>query len=171
MSVLIEAISLVVTNAALERRYPGGVAGFRRDCPNHTFCTDGHLTRVGFMSLGDTRFFLGLACAAGLAPAEDGAASDIVVVDQNTGPMHPCLWLEFGHTADGVAICWHAARRPGKLHVPFGWDADRLDAFHYTPDTPFPRRLRFVRTEDCQDWYQDGRTGELLCVDRTFVCH
>jgi hypothetical protein len=36
---------------------------------------------------------------------------------------------------------------------------------------PFPRRLRFLRTEDSQDWYQDRRTGELLCMERTFTTH
>jgi hypothetical protein len=31
--------------------------------------------------------------------------------------------------------------------------------------------MRFLRTEDRLDWYQNRRTGELLCVDTPFVTH
>ena len=171
MSVLIEAISIVVSNRVLEERYPGGVTGFARDCPNATFCTDGYVSRVGFMCMRDTLFFLGMLEACGIDCTADGPAGEAVVVDQNTGPTQPCLWLEFSHSEAGVAVCWHTCHPPGKLYVPYGWDMERLDAFHSSPGVPFPRRLRFLRTEDSQDWYQDRRTGELLCVERTFTTH
>ena len=171
MSVLIEAISIVVPNDVLEAQYPHGVAGFARDCPNASFCSDGRLSRVGFMSARDTGFFLQLLQACGLDYRPEAAGADVVVVDQNTGPSQPCVWLEFGHNQAGIAAAWHARYRPGRLVVPFGWDDDRIDAFRYAPGTPFPRRLRYLRTEDRQDWYQDRRTGELLCIGSTFVTH
>jgi hypothetical protein len=171
MSVLIEAISVVVLNDVLDAHYPDGVEGFARDCPNATFCSDGHLSRVGFMSARDSGFFVQLLQACGLDHRPEGAAGDVVVVDQNTGPAQPCLWLEFGHNPAGIALAWHAAHRPGRLVVPRGWDDDRIDALHCMPDTPFPRRLRYLRTEDSQDWFQDRRTGELLCVESAFVTH
>ena len=171
MSVLIEAISIVVPNPVLESAYPHGVEGFARDCPNATFCSDGRLSRVGFMSARDTGFFLQLLAACGLDYRDAGPAGDVIVVDQNTGPAQPCLWLEFGHNEAGIAIAWHAGHRPGRLVVPWGWNDNRMDAFDYAPGTPFPRRLRYLRTEDSQDWYQDRRTGELLCIDAAFVTH
>ena len=171
MSVLIEAISIVVPNRVLDAGYPQGVDGFARDCPNATFCTDGRLCRVGFMSARDTEFFLQLLRACGLDHRPAGPAGDVVVVDQNTGPAQPCVWLEFGHYEAGVAMAWHAQYRPGRLIVPYGWDDNRIDAFSYAPGTPFPRRLRYLRTEDRQDWDQDRRTGELLCVESAFVTH
>ena len=171
MSVLIEAINIVVANGTLEQHYPGGVMGFERDCPNTSFCTDGRISRVGFMGQRETGVFLGMLAACGLACTGEGPAGDVIVVDQNTGPVQPCLWLEFGQNEAGVAMCWHACYRPGKLYVPFGWDFDRIEAFHWSPGVPFRRRLRFLRTEDRQDWYQDRRTGELLCVDHAFTTH
>ena len=48
MPVLLEAISVIVRRETLERKYPGGVDGYARDCPNRTFCADEYLTRVGF---------------------------------------------------------------------------------------------------------------------------
>src|SRR5512134_2405265 len=143
MSVLLEAINIVVTNPALERHYPGGVMGFARDCPNASFCSDGRISRVGFLGQRETAFFLGVLAACGLAcPAGPGvAAGDAVVVDQNTGPVQPCLWLECGQSEEGVAICWHAGHRPGRLYVPFNWESDRAAAFRATPGIPFRRRL------------------------------
>lgn len=171
MSVLVEAISIVVPNDTLETQYRDGVEGFARDCPNATFCTDGRISRIGFMSARDVAFYLQLLQACGLEYRPHGPAGSVVVVDQNTGPAQPCIWLEFGHDASGIGRAWHAGHRPGRLVVPFGWDADRIDAFDHAPGTPFPRRLRFLRTEDSHDWYQDRRTGELLCVESALVTH
>jgi hypothetical protein len=171
MSVLIEAISIVVPNDVLEARYPQGVEGLARDCPNATFCSDGRISRVGFMSARDTSFFLQVLRACGLDHRAEGPAADVLVVDQNTGPAQPCVWLEFGHNQAGVALAWHAGHPPGELVVPHGWDDDRIDAFRCAPGTPFPRRLRYLRTEDSHDWFQDRRTGELLCVECAFVTH
>ncbi len=50
MAVLIEGISVVVPVDVLEEKYPGGLDAYANDCPNQTFCCDGELTRVGFMT-------------------------------------------------------------------------------------------------------------------------
>jgi hypothetical protein len=171
MSVLIEAVSIVVPNAALAAHYPRGVDGFAFDCPNATFCSDGCLSRIGFLSLRDTTVFLQLLQASGLDCRAEAYARDVVVVDQNTGPLQPCVWLELGRNEAGIALAWHAGHPPGRLVVPFGWDSDRMEAFQYAPGTPFTRRLRYLRTEDRQDWFQDRGTGELLCVESAIVTH
>ena len=171
MSILTEALSIVVENRVLARRYPGGVAGFARDCPNASFCTDGRLSRVGFLSPRDTRFFLGLLEAAQLHARGPARAPEVAVVDQNVGLLHPCLWIEFGYSEEGLPVCWHAAHRPGRLAVPPDWRAEQASAFETLPDVPFPRLMRYLRTEDRLDWYQNRRTGELLYIDTPFVTH
>lgn len=171
MSVLAEALSVLVENAVLAQRYPGGVEGFARDCPRASFCSDGRISRAGFLSPRDTRFFLGLLEACGLHWAGGAHAPEVALVDQNVGLLHPCLWVEFGHARDGIPSCWHAAHRPGRLVVPAQWPAQRDEAFETTPDVAFPRQVRFLRTEDRLDWYQDRRTGALLYVDSPFVTH
>jgi hypothetical protein len=171
MSILIEAISVIVRNDRLDSSYPGGVAGYAADCPNHTFCTDGRLTRVGFLSPQDVRFFLEMLESHGLVHRNGAASVDIAVVDQNQGPDPCCLWLEFGHLFDGTAQCWPAGEEAGRLVVPYGWEPGLLAAFEPSPGEPFTRRMRYLRTEDNLDWFQDRSTGQLIGVERTFVTH
>ncbi len=94
MSVLVECFSVVVQCAALERRYPGGMAGYRSDCANKTLCTDGSLVRVGFMAEADVpEFPIRVLGRAGLASADTDvpgaitvAADCVAVVEQGRGP-------------------------------------------------------------------------------------
>ncbi|MCC7547953.1 MAG: hypothetical protein IT532_09315 [Burkholderiales bacterium] len=170
MSVLAEALSVLVENRILTQRYPGGVEGFARDCPSAGFCSDGRISRVGFLSPRDTRFFLGVLEACGLHCGGESRVPEVAIVDQNVGLLHPCLWLESGH-AQGIPLCWHAAHRPGRLVIPRAWSNKQSEAFEPLPDVPFPRLMRFLRTEDRLDWYQNRRTGELVYVDSPFVTH
>jgi len=171
MSVLAEALSVLARNTVLEKRYPGGVEGFARDCPNASFCSDGRISRVGFLSPRDTRFFLGVLEACGLQWSDAARLPEVAIVDQNLGLLHPCLWLEFGQARDGIPMCWDAAHRPGRLIVPLDWRPEQSDGIEPAADVPFTRLMRFLRTEDRLDWYQNRRTGELLCIDSPFVTH
>jgi hypothetical protein len=53
MAVLIESYSVVVRNATIADKYPGGMDAY----PNATFCLDDHLCRVGFMVAQDAEVF------------------------------------------------------------------------------------------------------------------
>src|SRR5947209_6051739 len=57
MAVSAIAISVVVRNATIEAHFPGGMLAFARSCPNQTFCTDGTISRVGFMVQQDAETF------------------------------------------------------------------------------------------------------------------
>jgi hypothetical protein len=72
MCVLVEAISVVVPIAVLEKKYPRGAAQYERDCPNGTYCADEHLTRVGFMVPGDVGAFVERLSRLGLVFQLDG---------------------------------------------------------------------------------------------------
>jgi hypothetical protein len=133
MSILIEAISVIVRNEALASHYPGGVSGYAADCPNHTFCSDGRLARIGFLSPRDVRFFVEMLESHGLVGQHGAASIDIAIVDQNQGPDPCCLWLDFGHLPDGTAYCWPAGEEAGSLAVPHGWQPRLLDAFEHMP--------------------------------------
>lgn len=171
MSVLIEAISVIIRNETLAARYSGGVAKYAADCPNNTFCSDGRLTRVGFLSMRDVRFFVEMLESHGLTGPGAGAGRDIGIVDQNQGPDPYCLWVDFGRLPDGIAHCWPAGEPIGRLIVPHHWEPGLLDAFEHVPGEPFARRMRYLRTEDNLDWFQDRSTGQLIGVGRTFVTH
>ena len=53
MGVLIEGVNVLIRNATVEQRFPGGMQEYERHCPNVTFCTDGQICRVGFMTEAD----------------------------------------------------------------------------------------------------------------------
>jgi len=58
MSVLVEAISVIVRISTLRDKYPSGVDAYRALCPNRTYCADEPLTRIGFMVPDDVRGFV-----------------------------------------------------------------------------------------------------------------
>jgi hypothetical protein len=125
MSVLAEAFSVVVSRAAIDRLYGGGLEALRRDAPAGSFCSDGLIARAGFASRAAAEFFAALLRASGLSQFVRGHAADFVLVDGQSGPSSPCLWLEFGHDRHGIPMCWHATARRGPLRVPEGWEPGR----------------------------------------------
>lgn len=164
MAVLIEGFSVVIRNATVAEKYPGGVDAFRADSPNATFCTDEHLSRVGFMVPHDADVFVAQLAALGFTPYRKDAAEDVAVVSQVEGPLKPCRWLEFGEYR-GARIAWLAGKDPGDLHATPGWDPDRKLKFLSTEEAR--ERLEFVRSEENIDVYRDRTTGEELYIGRT----
>jgi tetratricopeptide (TPR) repeat protein len=164
MAVLIEAFSVVVRNSSLAARYPGGVEGYWRDCPNNTFCADDHLSRVGFMVQGDADVFVAQLAAKGLMPFRNGAAEDVALVSPRDGLLRPCDWLELGRWGKAT-IAWLAGTKRGDLHAPSGWNADR--SVQYLTAEEAKERLEFVRSEGNVDVYRDRTTGQEYYVGRT----
>ena len=121
MAVLIEAINVVVPNDLIAARYRGGISAYRKDAPNGTFCTDGSLTRVGFMDPRDVGQFLDLLVTRlGVALPTGGEWVDLAVVDQFIGPTLPAPWLTVGKV-EGVTAAWLTGDHAGPLAAPAGW--------------------------------------------------
>jgi hypothetical protein len=94
MAVLIEAFSVIVRVQAIRDKYFGGVKAFMDDIPNSTFCTDGLLGRVGFMSLDDAFFFSAELMNKGLDSLRgDRENTDIAYAVQDVGLIDECSWL------------------------------------------------------------------------------
>jgi hypothetical protein len=129
VSVFIEAMNVVVRNEAIVRIYPGGVQGFARDVPNATFCTDGRLSRVGFMNAPDLNHYVGQLVGRGLTFEAGGQAVDIALVDQQRGVHGYCPWLNIARHPDGYTHAWLVGTQPGPTHAPRGYDLE-----HYDPD-------------------------------------
>ncbi len=164
MAVIIEAFSVLVRNKTLAEKYPSGVDGFRRDCPNNTFCADEHLSRIGFLVRGDAEEFMAYLAARGLTPTRKGAAEDAALVNWRDGPLLPCSWLELGQRGK-TAIAWLSGTTPGDLHAPSGWDADR--AVMQMSAEEVKKTLEFIRSEDHVDVYRERATGQEVYVGRT----
>ena len=174
MSVLVEAISVVVRRSAIEARYAGGWAAFEHDVPNGTLCADGDLARVGFMSPPDAQAFIAALEQDGLRFLVDGVATDLAVVDQQHGPLNPCRWLAFGRVpvgAETVAACWLAegAGPTGPLATPVGWafEGSLSQHFGFVPTEHVDERLQLLRRDAGQDVYLDLGTGREVYIART----
>ena len=164
MAVVIEAFSVVVRNATLAAKYPGGVGGYRRDCPNNSFCADEHLSRIGFMAREDADGFVAQLAAKGLTPHRKGVAEDVALATPAAGLLRPCPWLEVGRWSQAI-IAWLAGTQRGDVHAPANWNAER--PMQHMSEEEARRRLEFVRTQDNLDVYRDRETGKELYVGRT----
>jgi hypothetical protein len=175
MSVLVEAISVIVLKSSIEARYPGGWPAFVEAVPNGTLCADDELARVGFMGPPDAKAFIVELETQGLRFLVDGVAGDVAVVDQQQGLMNPCLWLEFGRvTLDGgntVAACWspEGAGPAGPLATPEGWafEGSLSQHFRFVPTEQVDERLQLLHRDADHEVYLDLRTGKEISIART----
>jgi hypothetical protein len=122
MSVLVEAITVVVRSDAVDLRIPGGVTALGANSPNSTFRTDGKLAAVGFFSPTDVEVYILTLQKAGLRFVEQGKCRDIVVIDQIHGPTLPCDWIEIGTYPDGTRYVWLRGTARGAMVAHRSWE-------------------------------------------------
>ncbi|MBA2668795.1 MAG: hypothetical protein H0U67_00305 [Gemmatimonadetes bacterium] len=131
MPVLLEAVSVIVRRASIERVFPGGLADFVALVPNETLCVDDDLARVGFMDPDDAAEFIDVLEECGLRCLDDdGRAQDIAVGDQVKGLTTPCDWAEWyrvDHFKSGmkIAACRLKGSASWDVALPAGWDYER----------------------------------------------
>lgn len=134
MSILIEAITVVVRVEAIERGLKGGLKAFEAASPNPTFRCDGYLAAVGFMTPTDVEVFVRSLEREGLRHIRNGAGLDMAVVDQIHGPSAPCAWLDFLTDGQGnMTACLRGA--PAQpLAAPPNWVPGRKLSFRIGSD-------------------------------------
>ena len=139
MAVLCEAISVVIKRTSIDAYFEGGWERFLiTTIENPSFCTDGELVRIGFMSPNEVQNFVEWLEQAGLQFNEGTVReqSDIAVIDQQRGLTKPCEWIEFANIPKGdsgsIAVCWlfegdrisyglHMPSASLELYTPDGW--------------------------------------------------
>lgn len=175
MAVLVEAISVVIRRQVIDERYPGGWDRFVDSAPIGTLCADANLARVGFMQPSDVEAFVQGLSAYGIHYQQNGAAQDLVVVDQQSGLLAKCDWIEFGRIslASGenqqVGACRFAGDDTHVLATPDGWrfEGSLSQTFGFAPSGETAKGLRFLRHEDGIDVYFSELTGKEVYVGRT----
>jgi len=155
MAVLIEAISVVVRIDAINNKMEGGWERFKLLIPNSTFCHDDDVARVGFLDPPHVGEFIAELEDCGLQYLDDGAPIDMIVVDQQRGPVIQCGWIEFARIGiEGgkvsAAWLWDKPRMGAGIHMqekmtiamPPGWQfKDSLsDKFEFVPNGQMPAR-------------------------------
>lgn len=176
MAVLCEAISVLVPVEVLMRSFPGGPASYEQLVPNASFCSDGVLTRVGFMHHNDSRAWCDLLEDAGLEyfrSDEDGSLSavDFIVVDQRQGPLVNCHWLSTEIT-EGDLWGWLTDYGRGENCVPDGWAAGRSSSLIFTAaedqEGSLIRSAESGSGLESIDELLDPETGAVRFVGRAF---
>lgn len=166
MSVLVEAISVIVRKPAIEARFPRGLTGFTENVPNQTYCHDGDLVRVGFMAPQDVQDFVGQLEACGLVYLQNGHPQDIAVVDQLRGPTIECEWVRLARLQndDGsiVVACLVNDENPEQVAVPTGWKfSGSLSQRHtFVSSDEIDDRLESVSSDSGISAFRDRETGE-----------
>ena len=139
---------VIVRNQSVKRHLPDGQADLERACPNSTFCSDGTISRIGFMSLDDATAFIEWLRSVGFSVLRDGKSDEVSLSGHRVGFLYPCDWLELG-VFDGHPIAWIKGSEPGKAYIPSGeWDSTVLEGA--TPD--FYERYEYVETKDLLAW-------------------
>jgi len=144
VAVLLEAISVVVRRSVIDERFPGGWNEFVLFVPNATLCADDYLARVGFMQPSEVEDFVVALETHNIVFVSDGAARDMVVIDQQHGPLVKCDWLEFGRiklpSGDDhlVGACRLSGDQANMLSTPEGWtyEGSPTRAFGLDPEPP-----------------------------------
>ena len=166
MSVLIEAISVIIQRRAIEDRYPGGLSGFLEAQPNAMVCYDDHLVRIGFMDPRDVRDYISQLEARGLVFDPDGGGGDLCFVDQLQGLTGDCDWLVSEHWVLGpdaeVSSVRHADDDSTGLALPGDWkfEGSFSDKFIYVPAEEMSERLKPLGEEDGVRAFLDRQTGK-----------
>ena len=124
MSVLIEAMTLVVARYALDAAVPGGTAAFLQSAtarPDVRYAiADAHLVAVSTIAPAAIEALGNQLALYGIHRRDGGAA---VLVDMEMGPLGLCEWLTVRRHPHGLTIAAHrrsTARAP-RLVTPPAW--------------------------------------------------
>ena len=167
MGVLIEGENVVIRNATVEQRHPGGMQEYERRCPNGTFCTDGQICRVGFMATADAISYIdGLESLGFTRPTSEGSP-EVALITQGSGFVMPCDWLELNQVDLGgeapTAVAWVRGTELSQLVAPPGWKPGSIQPISL-------QRLKdeydVIEVRDGVETYRHRETGEMRYLGR-----
>lgn len=168
MAVLIEAISVVIRGDRLLAAFGNDWSAFKGIVPNRTLCADEELARVGFMVPAEAKAFVETLQRRGLVYLMDGAAQDLIVVDQLHGPVANCDWVDFGQISLGgdsqqrVSACRLKGSTQPVVITPDGWKFEQSlsSSFGFVPNEHVDKSLTLVRQKDGLEVFHNRLTGK-----------
>lgn len=163
MAVSALVFSVIVRNLSVERHLPEGQDDLEQACPNSTFCSDGTISRIGFMALEDATAFIDWLRSVGFIVLRDGKSDEVALTYHLTGFLYQCDWLELG-VFEGHPIAWLKGSDPGTAYIPA---FERGSPTHGLRPSDFNEQYEFVEKRDNLDVYRNKITGEEVYVGRT----
>jgi hypothetical protein len=153
VSVLVEALSVVVRRLTLDVSYPGGTDAYLARAANPCWkarfaIADEALTCVSFLVPEPVVAWLVPLAEHGLIGVDDGELVDVATVDQRFGPTMPCDWLAVERGTDGVTRAWLASVPRGPLVVPNRWSPAISRRLVRSDDRDVPGRMLPLAVEE-----------------------
>lgn len=167
MSVLVEALSLIVPRKVLDAHYPGGTDAFMTkmcepDVPCRLVCADEELVSVSFLTAEEARVVETELTALGIVDVENDQFQDMAFVDQLYGPTMPCEWLEWKQDPQGFTYCWVAGADPDPMVAPENWTPEQSRALVRRDVRDEPGRCLKLAEENGLETWLDFKTGEIM---------
>ena len=168
MSVLIEALTLVVPRRELDMRFPGGTSAFLEatlglERPPRFVCGgDAHLVNLSFYDADHLAPAADLLLAHGFVDVEANRVVDVAYVEQRFGPTMPCDWLEWRNHADGFTYAWLAGTEPGDMAAPIDWTPERSRAMLREDIRDDRERMNKLAEENGIETWLDTSTGRQI---------
>jgi hypothetical protein len=167
LSVLVEALCLVIPRTALELRYPSGTNGFlaelaRPSRESRYSCADAHLICVSFLTPDAADRVAELLTNGGMRESASEEFQEFAIVDQKHGPVLQCPWLMWLAAPEGYTCAWLAGTDRGEMAAPEGWTVEqsrrltRLDLPDASPDV-----LKLAEENGVETWLS-YRTGRII---------
>jgi hypothetical protein len=166
VSVLVEALSLIIPRKVLDVSYPGGTDAFMsRMCdpavPCRRVCADDRLVSVSFSGADEARIVGGELLALGIVALDDGRFYEMAFIDQAEGPTMPCDWIEWRKHKDGFSYCWLSGTDPDPMHAPANWTPEQSRSLTFHDFRDEPGRCLLLAEEDGKETWIDFNTGEI----------
>ena len=167
MSVLIEALSLIVPRKVLDISYPGGIDAYLSDALANGVqfryaLADEQLTVMSFLDRSAATPVVERLRALGVIHVDDDMAIEMVFLDQHHGPTMPCDWLEWEARTDGVTFAWAQGNKPGDMVAPVGWRAQDSQRLERSDIRDEPGRTLCLALENGLETWIDFHTGAVI---------
>lgn len=123
MSILIESLAIVVRRNTLDAIWPGGTDAyladaFARGSRALLACADDDLAAISFASPESADSLMDRLDDLGVAYVDDGRCIDMVCIDDASGPLARCDWIEWRRHPDGFTYAWLAGTDAGDVVAP-----------------------------------------------------
>jgi hypothetical protein len=174
VALVIDGLSVVIANSAVEARFPGGLTAYARAAPDSSFSTDGRICGVRFSSEADARGFVERLARHGF-PAPWSGPCDVALIAVHVSALYPCEWLDLTlqrvQSGDGRRYLATVARLRGDcstpVEVPDGWQPAAL---HRLTASDLPAEYQLVDASrehrEQVETYRHRPSGRLVRISR-----
>jgi hypothetical protein len=167
VSVLIEAMSLVVPRILLDDRYPGGADAYLRylnrpSSEARYAIADPHLVCASYFDIHAAERATEPLLDNGFVELDDETFHDFAIVEQQAGPTRACLWLMWTHDSAGITLAWFSGASAGELVTPSDWVPAIPSRLKHTDIRDIPGRALCLSLDNEIETWLDFDTGRVL---------